>query len=507
IEVQYGGGSALFGSGAIGGTIHLNNKPEFNKGIQAGVSTSYGSFERWHQTLDLKISRKKIVSSLKLYNYSAENNFPFINTALPGNPEVRQRNARVEQQGLLFENYFKIKQNQQLDLRLWLQDNFRQVPPSMLGYSSIATLENRFTRIAGQWKRAGRKATLFVRSAYFNEFLPYSDSLINIHANSHFQSSITEVESNIYLTNNQLLNIGINNTYNLANSDGYENTPTQNRTALFASYKLQNQPGSWKGVACIRQEAIKKSLMPVMPSIGVEGSVVKGVKVKANISRNYRVPTFNDLYWRPGGNPDLKPESEWSEELSVIVNKPIKNTIHDFGLTFFNSNVNNRILWLPYSGYWTPRNIQAIWSRGLECQLKSSLKVGQVRVELSMLYNYVVSTNEKASSINDNSLKKQLIYVPIYSGQGVLALYYRKLYLNYIHNYVGNRFTSTDNTAYIEAYQLGHITLSQNFSYTKFRFNLHVKVNNLWNESYQVVLWQAMPLRNYQAGISVYFNQ
>lgn len=31
---------------------------------------------------------------------------------------------------------------------------------------------------------------------------------------------------------------------------------------------------------------------------------------KASIARNYRYPTLNDLYFKPGGNPDLRPRKK-----------------------------------------------------------------------------------------------------------------------------------------------------------------------------------------------------
>ena len=34
----------------------------------------------------------------------------------------------------------------------------------------------------------------------------------------------------------------------------------------------------------------------------------KELKLKGSTAYNYRFPSMNDLYWRPGGNPDVKPE-------------------------------------------------------------------------------------------------------------------------------------------------------------------------------------------------------
>ncbi|MCS2983587.1 TonB-dependent receptor [Bacteroides xylanisolvens] len=41
------------------------------------------------------------------------------------------------------------------------------------------------------------------------------------------------------------------------------------------------------------------------------------VMLKVSISRNYRFPTLNDLYFLPGGNPNLKNEQGFSYDAGV----------------------------------------------------------------------------------------------------------------------------------------------------------------------------------------------
>ena len=44
LEVKSGGGSVIYGSGAIGGTIHLNNELSFNKGFRSSLFVEGGSY-------------------------------------------------------------------------------------------------------------------------------------------------------------------------------------------------------------------------------------------------------------------------------------------------------------------------------------------------------------------------------------------------------------------------------------------------------------------------------
>ena len=49
----------------------------------------------------------------------------------------------------------------------------------------------------------------------------------------------------------------------------------------------------------------------------------KELQVKGNVAYNYRFPSMNDLYWRPGGNPDVKPEDGYSYDASVGLSETV----------------------------------------------------------------------------------------------------------------------------------------------------------------------------------------
>lgn len=78
-------------------------------------------------------------------------------------------------------------------------------------------------------------------------------------------------------------------------------------------------------------------------------SVEKGnITAKASITRNYRFPTLNDLYFLPGGNTDLKRESGFTYEagLSFAVGKDNVYTLSG-SASWFDQHVNDWIIWLP----------------------------------------------------------------------------------------------------------------------------------------------------------------
>lgn len=509
VSIHYGGTSTLWGSGAVGGAIHLSNDMKFDKGITAEVGASYGSFSSYGQNIRIEISKPKWVSSLKLFNLSAENNFPFYNTQVADSPKQNQSNAELKEYGLLTENHFRINNRQKINICFWYQHNDRNIPPNMLQTVNKTNQKDDSYRITSEWQRTSDKTIVLARVAYFDESLLYSDIAYNYESPNHSQTVIAEVESKIRLQKNHLVNIGVNNTYAQAVSDGYPDQPTQNRVALFASYRYTSGNEKFSSTLSARQEMVENKFVPFTYSLGLDYSVFKWLLIKGNASRVYRIPTFNDLYWIPGGNLDLSSESGYCEEAGLLLKHTSANSkiSLSFEGTIFNRNMDNWILWLPGLGYWSPQNIMEVWSRGTETKSEISVQVSKLKFRLGVMTNYVVSTNQKVKTENDASVDKQLIYVPMYSGSGKFSVEYKNLAVTYRQTYTGYRYTSTDNTEYLEPYSIGSIYASYKYSFKNYSANIFAQVNNLFNENYQVLLNRAMPLRNYQAGISIQFNQ
>ena len=508
VAIQYGGAGALWGTGAVGGSIHLSNFSENNKGLTVATTSSFGSFSDKQQQVNAEFSKKRLISSLKVFNHDAKNDFPFINSAQYGKPQQKQTNAELKEYGFLQENYFTINNYQKINTRLWYQSNDRNIPPSMTQNISVSNQKDEFYRATAEWQRVKEKLTLLIRAAYFDEFLSFTDSLINIENKSRTKVFISEGETRFSISKYDLLNIGVNNTYSEAITKDYVENAHQNRTAVFASYKLHSKNNNWDVVLSARQEFIENKTIPIAPSIGIKGKIFRHFYIKANAAKHYRIPTFNDLYWAQGGNPNLLPENGWSEETSLEHLYNLKKVSWELSATAFNRNIDNWIIWLPNNyGIWSPENILTVWSRGLEYKAKINFRKNKFNFQLSGLYNYILSTNEKASTANDASLDKQLIYVPIQNVQGSMTVVYRGTMINYTQIYTGYRYTLSDNSKYLKPYSVANIQVSQTFLIGTSKIKVFAQFNNLWNETYQVLAYRAMPLFNYQIGLSMLFNQ
>ncbi|MDZ4846009.1 MAG: TonB-dependent receptor plug domain-containing protein [Chitinophagales bacterium] len=515
VKIQHGGTSALWGSGAIGGTIHLNNIPVFDKGTTVSASFNAGSFKTFNEKIFFEISKKKWISGLKFSHNSAKNDFPFHNYFLPENPEVKQPNNELKQFSVISDNFFILNKKQKLNLFFWYQYTDRNIPPTMLQATNQSNQKDESYRVTSEWQFSEKKKHIFIRAAYFDENITYSDVAYDYSAYSHSQSVITEAETKFTYGNTHFLNIGINNTFIQASvssvgaDEGYPEQKQRNQIALFTSYKFTTVNKKYALCVSARQELLENRFMPFTFSVGSDLNVLKWLWLKASIARVYRVPTFNDLYWIPGANPDLLAENGFNEDVGLRIFTQTKNEKFSFTFepTFFNRNINNWIIWLPSQGYWTPQNIMKVWSRGLETSTGFSYEIKKIKFTLSVLANYVLSTNEKSKTSNDASVGKQLIYVPKVKLLGKFSIEYKGFALTYRHSYTGDRYITTDNSASVATYDLANILFSKKFQIKSWELSAFAEIENLFNEQYQVIQSRAMPLRSYSGGITIQFSK
>lgn len=66
IDVKAGGGSIMYGSGAIGGTIHLNNDLKFSDTFKSDLQVYYGDFNTLSAVYGITAATKKLVLMLVL---------------------------------------------------------------------------------------------------------------------------------------------------------------------------------------------------------------------------------------------------------------------------------------------------------------------------------------------------------------------------------------------------------------------------------------------------------
>lgn len=513
VRLQYGGNSALYGSGAIGGSIYLRNTAALvdSPQMQVTLQASSGSFGTQQYFGSYGYSGKRFSTQVKYYRTSSDNNYTFTNTAAFQSPEVKQTHAAFTQQGVVLNGGGSVSKFTRINAYYWWHNNQRDLPPTMLQSTSLATQADESHRAAVDFTYARNKWQSILRSGFFLEQLRYSDPIAGIDSKNRAVNWVNELELTYTVSPILKMITGVNFTTINASSPGYSSTasPSQNRTAIFAAARWgkQTTASRFKSDMSVRAENISGVWVPVTFSFGTQTRIADNLHLHTLVSRNYRYPTFNDLYWQPGGNLQLKPEYSFNAESGLNYVYTLSKHQFKANVTVFSHWVDNWIIWMPDSvnpNVWTPNNAAEVWSRGVEYGLGYTWQPKlNTTVSVNALYTWQQATHEKVAFAGDAALHRQLIYMPRQMGSFQLSVQHKKCQFSFQQVYNGLRFTSSDNYNYLPAFWLSSAQMSYSFQLKKYPALAHafVSAKNIWNENYQVMLWRAMPGRYIEAGL------
>ena len=513
VSLEYGGGSAIWGSGAIGGSIHLQNNTSFNQGFKTKLQMSLGSFDSRKINSGVLLSYQKIVSHTNIYYNTCENNYNYRDTTDKENPSKQVAHANYTSKGLMQELSFRITSFQKLNIRAWYNVVNRNLP-SFTGAQSKKNQVDENLKFNIDWNYSKRNLHSVIRIGYFNDQLNYNDTLANYSFSNNTIKTIIIESDNTYKYKNHQLNLGANFTnyksvlFSAPKNEDSSYYHNFTKIAFFAAYKLSLFHSKLNYNLVVRKEFTTQTEIPFTGNTGIHYQLIKQLAAKINANSSFRQPSLSDLYWHPGGNPNLKPEESYEMDGGLEFNYSKNNFSALIEATYFNRHTTNWIIWLPSEkSYWTPKNIAEVYSRGTETKTELTYLKKDVLIKLTINTAYVLSTNQKNTSENDNSVGRQLIYTPRYNGQATFLIKYKNMSILYNNNYTGYRFTTTDNTSWLNPYYIANVKCSYNYSFSTVNMELFCSINNLLNKNYVVVQNTPMPLRNYEVGLCMNYHK
>ncbi|HEX5001110.1 MAG TPA: TonB-dependent receptor [Bacteroidia bacterium] len=496
IKLFQGGSSPVFGNSSLGGTVILEPfTPEFSKNFYAKVALATGSFGNLHGTGIFNISGRLVSSRTTFFYTSADNKFSFENSALKDHPEQIQQHAKESFQGFLQDLTIKTGIHSALSASVWYQNAYREIPPTMVVSESQATQRDSSLRLVTSWAVQFKKMKINVKGGYFNENQFYEDPLHALNAIYKSYSWLSDASFEGYINNTIMIHGGISDTYSKAHFAEYTEEQNRNEFALYTGAVFTFIEHTSLAIN-IRKEFTHSENPPICPSIHLKSLLFKEkVSASASMSRNFNLPSLNDLYWIPGGNPELKPENAMSYESGLTFFENNQN-LPDIRITGYYSAVSNWIKWVPgAAGVYEPINIDHVNCTGFELGVSHQKYFGILFMKANLMYSqthsqWISSDNSAAAPKN-----KQLIYIPIHSASGNISASIDNWTIQYLHNFTGKVYTTSDNSDALDGYQIGTLRIQHSLSKSNFELRIYCQINNLWDASYQVIAWRPMPGR------------
>lgn len=508
IDLKWGSGTSS-NSGGLGGAVNIDSKTGFGKGLIIDLKQTYGSFNTIGSFVTAGYSAKRVAFRVKAYRNSSDNDFEYLNSATLPWQRMRQQNADFVDYGVMPELSVMLKHGV-ISASSWNQWNHRNLPPIMPNVINTNTEEwnhDHFSRNTLSYKLFWPSGSLQLRSAAFFEQQHY---FLETHPQDAPDVVVTSINSiNDAIILHQIANVEqqLFASWKLkgklqwdreqVNSNNYVDTKRRNLLSAYTAvegHPLENTDLSMTA----RYDVVDGKSMGVFPTATFSYHLPKGLGMTLGYSHNYRNPSLNDLYWYPGGNPDLLAENGRTVDLALSYALQKGGLKLEVRSGAYVSKVQNWIQWVPTSyRYWVPQNVALVFARGWESHLDFHLQRDDWKGSLSGNYVLTFTTDESENAQHYGLLGKQLIYIPRHHGNLFANLRWTTWDLSYTLEVTGLRNTSYadfDVFRDLPAYALHHVALGKQWN----KFRVELRCNNFTDKDYQNVIWRAMPGRSYE---------
>lgn len=497
LTIQYGGSGTLYGSGAVSGVLHLSNGDLFRTQNKLKLGSSFGSFGQASYYGGVKLGSNKLANYFRFYSNTADNDFEYKKA---DGIKTKQSHAHLEQQAFVNETQLRTSKNSILKATFWYQTYDKEIQTTISATKpSEAIQEDENWRMALNWQRTGKQFLTTLKSVYLqNEIYYFDPSYMSEGTLNLSKSWINEATSKYILNKNQVIIGGVNYTHEKAESGSYAAEVSQNRLSLFLSHKFKNLLDNRMTIVnSIRQEWVEGHNSPMVFSSGVNVKMNPFINFNGNISRTYKNPSLNSLYWSDAwsvGNPDLKAEKGWSLDLGFDETFTISDVKLRLKQNFFLNNIKDWIVWLPNETFtiWSPVNKDKGKTLGLDFNLDAEFKLGSTTI--NFLGAYTWTDSKFIEIVGGEEVEKDMLYVPEHRLNISLRATGKRWGLMYSHNFVDSRLPDHWGGK-MESYDLGDLSFNYNFFGGIQGLSTSIQIHNLWAKNYQVMNDYAMPGR------------
>ena len=540
--LYHGASSINISGGGLGGAVELKTKPTDFQGTSLQYIQGLGSYSTYDQFLRATYTNNHWSSSTRINYSTSKNDFFYTNydkkvdeRDQEGNiihsyhPKERNKSGYFDDLHVMQDVFYNDLKGNRIGLMAWYSYINRGLPFLSVDYKddSDFTNEQKYNtaRAVFSWDHSLEKWKLSLKGGYqyqdvaYDYFTTREETNTNItHSKSFTNMGTFQCEADFIPNEHWMLQANLSTNYNHVRSydrspfhigDNYDKGRMENDVSIQARWR-PIQPFSMAVV--LREEVYRDDFVPLIPAFFVDYMICRpwNLVLKASVARNYRYPSMNDLYFQPGGNPNLKPESGFTYDGGIEFKISIRNAEINGNISAFDSYIDDWIQWLPNTkGFWEPSNIRKVHNYGTEMRLNIDYKLTRdwrLQISGNKAFTPSINRGEKLNS-NDSSYGKQLCYVPRHSTNLCGQISWKSWSLSYKWNHYSERFTTTSNevnyiTGRLKPYYMSDISLEKTFLWRWGHASIKGVINNLFDTEYVTVLSRPMAPRNYE----IYFE-
>ena len=426
--------------------------------------------------------------------------------------------------------YHTFKDDSQLDWKACWYYSQRGLPGSVVLYNNKSEErlwdEDFFTqaiykrRLSAHWNLQARMKYTHSWNRYEDTDVKYTDGKqVDVDRQNEYYGSATIGWNPIAILSlalaQDLSYNDLRNNINIANNSEF---PYPERftslTSLTAQLRTQRVDITGNIVATYATEKVKSGNQPddrkrLSPSLSLSYRVLhdQALFLRAMMKSTFRMPSFNDLYYRRMGNTGLRPEIAREYNIGITWSgQPLRAVRYlSFTLDGYYNDVTDKIVAFPSTYVWKMANFGKVHIKGVDMTLATEIPLAK---EVSTIITAAYTCQQAKDKLEKSaSYNRQLPYTPQHSGN--LSLLVRNPWVNIGYSMLmqGKRWSSAQNTSEysLDAYCEHTLTLSKEFMLKQSRINLQGSIHNLTDTHYEIIKYYPMPGRSYHLSATITF--
>ncbi len=485
IEVVHGPGSSIYGSNAMGGTVNIITKDPPRNGQSTELFSSFGTY----RTYDERVSHGARIGQ---FGYMVNGEFQ----RTSGNRD----NSRFQAEDLNTKLEYDVNDSNSLVFGAGNYRSKQGTPGSTSSFDIDDRQNDTKNFLSGSWKWALDESAALTTNVYQNyERLAFLENSAgsafdtagakNAHTtrsrglNAQFDKKVTDFYQAVtgcdFVANFNDSSSSGKHRYNvragyLENKFSFlENKLNINAGGRFDDYSNFGTEFNW--------------------SAGAAYLPTDRIRLHGLVSRSFRAPTFNDLYWPDEGwakgNPSVKPETGITKEIGI--NAGITDNLNS-GITFYRNDFEDLINWTEENWVWMPKNIGSAVIQGIEFENR-----------LTLNENWKLTAGYTFMRAKDALTHRDLIYQPRHKADLGLKYSDRSGFTaEFKTQFLGKRFYDEANTITMKPYVLCGIDVSKRFDSG---ITCFLSADNMFDEQYELMRNYPMPGFDITGGVKLEF--